>query len=544
MKRSRWLGSSLAILGAALALSACGSEDVIAETAGNAGAAGNSTAGSGGGGGAGGVNTGGSDSGTGGDATAPVDGGTGGVNAGGSDSGTGGDATAPVDGGTGGDATAPVDSGTGGDATAPVDGGTGGDATAPVDGGKGGDATAPVDGGKGGDATAQVEAGPDGSVGACVFPPFPACTALTPIALADACTKYGDALCALYKRCGLIGDAEIADCKAQFVASCNLPTGDAGTGPVTYDGAKAACCIKHITDDYACNALNVDMNRDPACNEAWVGTVAISGACYGDGECAGNAFCDTGSACPGTCKTYIAIGSPCASGDQCADNGKCLAGADGGATCVATSYSCQDAPCTKYGRECFTGYYCKLPAADAGAGTCQALPSSGEACGPETSYQCATGLACNINLEAGFTGTCGTPGTAGASCLATMSCAAGFYCVKPDGGVLGTCTAVLATGTGCDPNTNDFSCGRAIHKCQPGTSTCGVDPVLSEPCSPLDDNCQNGWCDGSGSDASLGVCVAKLAGGAACTDNRQCASGDCTTTADGGGVCKNDCKRP
>jgi hypothetical protein len=125
-----------------------------------------------------------------------------------------------------------------------------------------------------------------------------------------------------------------------------------------------------------------------------------------------------------------------------------------------------------------------------------------------------------------------------------MSCAAGFYCAKPEAGFLGTCTANLAVGADCDPSARDYSCGRGlVYGCQPATGKCGTNPQVGDPCVVSDDNCQNSWCDGSAGDGSSGLCVAKLAGGAACTSSGQCASDSCASDGDGGTVCKIDCKR-
>jgi hypothetical protein len=520
MKRY-WLGSSLAFLLAAGALAACSSDEDANPEVPGADAGDSSTAGTGGTGGAGGAMGGG---------------GAGGAFGGG---GTGG-GTAGTDSGAGGDATTPVDGGTGGDATTPVDGGTGGDATTPVDSGKDADATAPVDGSTDADATAPVDSGQDATATACVFPDLPACTGLTPIAMADACTKYAEAACAFLQRCNSISSAELATCQTQFAATCTIPTTDAGGGVLTFDGANAACCVKHMAENFACTSFDFDMKRDPACDNTTIGTIATSAACYKDDECAGNAYCDTRSTCPGTCKNYILTGNACTVTDKCADNGSCV-----GSVCVAPSYSCQDAPCTKNGDECFAGYYCKLPAADAGAGTCQALPATSQPCGMETGFQCTYGVSCNLNLEAGFTGTCGALGTAGAACLSVLNCEAGFYCAKADGGILGTCTAVLAPGADCDPAARDYSCGRGlVYGCQPATGKCATNPAVGDPCVVDNDTCQNSWCDGSAGDGSSGICAAEKAGGAACESGSECKSGDCTTLGDGGKECAIDCKRP
>jgi hypothetical protein len=74
-------------------------------------------------------------------------------------------------------------------------------------------------------------------------------------------------------------------------------------------------------------------------------------------------------------------------------------------------------------------------------------------------------------------------------------------------------------------------CG-AIAKCQPGTSKCGVDPKLGEPCSTSADRCQASHCAG-------GVCVALLPGGSSCVGSNQCDSGRCD-----GGLCTLACPAP
>jgi hypothetical protein len=221
-----------------------------------------------------------------------------------------------------------------------------------------------------------------------------------------------------------------------------------------------------------------------------------------------------------------------------------MARGDAGSICVAYTFSCQDAPCTWYGGECFAGFYCKL-GADGLSGTCQAMPKTGGVCDDQTSYACATGLSCNVDLDGGAA-TCGALGSAGATCLSIANCATGLYCLKPDGGVVGTCTATIAAGGDCNPNDRNFACGRYFDNCQPVTRKCGANPKLSENCSVAEQNCQNGWCEASG-DAGLGVCVAKLAGGAPCASRGQCESGYCLLPAaggDAGTACMAVCKRP
>jgi len=334
----------------------------------------------------------------------------------------------------------------------------------------------------------------DADAAACVMPDLAACTGLAPVALADLCATFADALCSLYMRCGYVSASELNGCKT-VLADCGAPTAEVNANRIAYDGAQAACCFKRVKQDDSCQVGLAAFSFDPSCKAMFAGKVPVGGDCYMSNDCAGNARCNV-STCPGKCQSQVVantIPDPCL-----------------GEPCVA-------------GQACATGLVCVVNG-DAGTRTCQLPPKLGESCDVATAA-CDGTSTCDFDFDAG-TARCVAPKTAGGSCYYDANCAAGFYCQGASftDRVAGMCTATTPLGAVCDPN-DAVVCGR-LYACQVGTSRCGSDPKVGELCSMSYDTCVDSYCAAIG-DAGLGICTALLPGGAVCEHYWQCASGRC-----------------
>ncbi len=207
-----------------------------------------------------------------------------------------------------------------------------------------------------------------------------------------------------------------------------------------------------------------------------------------------------GCAAPPSCR------APLAEGEACRDNADCapaLYCADATHTCVARP---TDGTACGNGVICAAGLGCDLD----GAGTCRALGGMGAPClfGEFGPFLCAAGLACTE-------GACGPIPGEGQACAGTDTCAEGLGCAfGPTGSI---CVVPRGEGEACE---NRQACRVELH-CG-ATGTCTADVPEGAPCDPGLGDC-GGACV---PDASGGfVCRARLAEGATCLDDLDCASG-------------------
>ncbi|NMC69579.1 MAG: hypothetical protein GYA57_05850 [Myxococcales bacterium] len=317
---------------------------------------------------------------------------------------------------------------------------------------------------------------------------------------------YIEALCSAVARCPAMGGDDLyfivggaTDASAcvsrmrQALATGTVSMGalfqaavDRGSG--TWDGALAADCFQLIRnapcDDFISGALDVEHQE---CAEMFHGNVAAGAACYLNIDCA-DGWCDTSSACPGTCVAYAAPGAACgaaAGGSRCGPGYDC-GDAD---TCVASTVVTMldvGQACGDPDTECRHGLYC-----DERTSSCRAYLGAGAACGEGTA-ECMPGMVCHptdaVCSPVQFSATAGTP------------CGEG-------------------TTTLCDTLQNLF--------CHPSTRQCTRAPGDGEACLSLGlyNLCGVGLYCGADS-----VCHAKLADGAACEDDSWCRSGECRGT--------------
>ncbi len=324
-------------------------------------------------------------------------------------------------------------------------------------------------------------------------------------------------ICALLFRCdaSLYGDAparllfrDAAECTTYLRDSRTFDQQDlehaVAAGLVRYDGAAAARCLRDLD---RCEALSFsEANETADCKAVFAGTVAAGGACQRSEECAGDAYCASGSGsgqCPGTCVARLSPGSACQFSLQCA-----TMGTTGRAACIEDEMS--------------VGACLVLrPASTAAA--------EGAACGIDRSTSvetaCAAGLYCHRE-----TGRCARPVAAGASCDDGDRCVAPSYCTSAVPGGPRTCHTIEILRTA------GATCDERVRVCSPldglecGEGTCVDDGApagpAGSPCSRSDHSaiCDPGlFCGGEGAR----TCRAQVALGQPCDSRAACATGIC-----------------
>jgi hypothetical protein len=287
----------------------------------------------------------------------------------------------------------------------------------------------------------------------------------TPVALADFCTEFVDAICPNVGRCACSPTAE-ADCRADLATTC--PSDIAGpdvqarvaAGTVTYDANAAGAMIATLAAQTSCDnpmtifgwgitdvftfggTLNGTKAPGAPCS------AGTGGGPFG-GECAQGVCTAPSSTAPTTCWGMIGLGAPCGAGIS----GICV-------DLDASFTSLEDANIL---------LRCNIPAG-AGTGTCAARLANGAAC--SSPDECAS-LYCD-----GTTSLC-APGLAnGVECMNSTDCASGYcnYSASPS-----VCAAsgVVANGGAC---TDGAECVSTV--CQGGRCVPGICSTYSPPPPP------------------------------------------------------------
>ncbi len=316
--------------------------------------------------------------------------------------------------------------------------------------------------------------------------------------------RYASTTCALLHDCygdavltALLGVSSITACETRAEASYvngALPRYQAAMtmGTLTYDGSYATDCLDAV-HTLGCAAIT---GRTPdACNQLFIGHVALGGACALDEECAGDAYCSAATACPGTCQAFGGSGASCTRDQACqqglqCSNGSCQTPGGVGASCQGTT-----------GVDCTGGLICQGGTASQ-TGTCASVASvfsgaSGAACNLQMQQLCGTGLSCVV--MGATSQICGPDNLAsGAACrfAAPDQCQPGFYCHGATLAAAGVCTALPMSG----------ACATV----------------------PFGASCADGYtCE-----STTMMCVEVRDNGGACTSNADCFGGHCT-----GSVC-------
>ena len=193
------------------------------------------------------------------------------------------------------------------------------------------------------------------------------------------------------------------ECPARLQMFADQLEDSVNAGKATYDADAAAACLVKMRG--SCGVLE---SGDPACEEGFVGTVALGAACTSDNDCVGDAYCADrtgGWECPGVCTApTLELGDDCsADGDACK-----AAGATGRVLCYADE--------VRETRTCLE----RRAASDAALGaTCGVISTEAFV---QTYASCEAGLWCQDHV-------CAAPLAADAACSDSDDvCVEGRFC--------------------------------------------------------------------------------------------------------------------
>ncbi len=286
-----------------------------------------------------------------------------------------------------------------------------------------------------------------------------------PVSLDQFAAEVGAAVCDHIGPCcagaGLGYDA--ATCKSNLAASLGQELSDP---KMKYDPVAGGNCVQ-AAKAAAATCFASPLAFYQACGSAFVGTVAIGGACSSSQECASGANgavveCNGSGTC--AAKVHGKAGDPCDSTCTSAASGSsCWSFSTSGSSPPANAVSCW----TNDGLTCGPTF------------TCQAIPQTGQAC---TYGSCVTGDYC------GSDGKCAPKVAIGAVCASPDACVTGAYCamttppgtctaLKPDGA---TCASFAECQSGrCDSTSNTCKTDAAVDAQMCGASTPAADAGTS-----------------------------------------------------------------
>ena len=268
---------------------------------------------------------------------------------------------------------------------------------------------------------------------------IPACDGDKSLSLSDFAAAATDAFCSYAARCGQMPD--VATCKAAAGTDTGQLSADVTAGRVKYDGKAAASCLEAFRSA-SCNYSDPFNEGEPqACKDAFKGTVADNGVCYGGSECVsggcGGGVCSASGCCQGTCNPSAGSAAAIPIGGACGGSGAvCVVGAfcsyiSMPPTCQAKAAAGQSCDVSSGEESCVAGAYCVANGSN--AGTCGKLPAEGQTCYPATDgiacdsmldYCDSVSLKCVPKIAVG--GDCST----GATCVAYASCDSTGHCVS------------------------------------------------------------------------------------------------------------------
>jgi hypothetical protein len=328
----------------------------------------------------------------------------------------------------------------------------------------------------------------------------------------SSCVTYIEAFCAKQEACS--PSNRLALCK-QTAELC--PEYFFSEGSTRTIASMLACA-----DEFAkmtCAEWNAGIR--PSCQTP--GTLPAGSSCISPAQCA-SANCDgltLGTRC-GTCSALYGADEECTNTGTfgpkvCPQNQRCDDVTKRCAPIVAPTMLTPGATCTANSTKelCPSGTDCYTTSPDAGTttGTCQALPTAGNAC-------------------------VHTPGSGGGFCVAEA------YCSFASGNT-GTCLVNAKVGETCGydaQSSTEIRCEPALY-CK--TDKCAAYEAVDAPCTRPDACGKTAYCDVN---ASTPVCRAAAAIGAACgivrTDGGGsfyvpcAANGECKMDASGAGICE------
>ena len=290
-----------------------------------------------------------------------------------------------------------------------------------------------------------------------------------PVALDAYCAQYTTLACDTAERCDCLSDfgATRAMCRAFVAESCaDDVTRPVAAGTFTFDPARAGRCLAAmatIASDCALSERDVLLFDASFCDTFLVGARRAGEVCDDSDECLDPLRCHEDR-----CVALPGAGAPCLSGARCADAHFC----DATGTCRAQLPL--GSPCAAAPSGCASDLHC-----DAVSGLCAADIPAGGACGQAPSW-CDSGLYCDARSS--------------------------------------VCAPYVAAGGECAHAR--WACAGAL-RCDEATSRCTPYPGAGQPCSP------EGLCAGELFCGAGAVCRAPVGLGAACDDDRACASDAC-----------------
>ncbi len=321
-------------------------------------------------------------------------------------------------------------------------------------------------------------------------------------------------ICEIFDTCvgpGFIG----ADCVNQFTANFEDSTQpqmqDAiDRGTLDYDAGKMRDCLDAMAGA-GCEAIG-DSSAPAVCDEAMVGSVAPSGGCFIDEECAGNAYCDDLSTCPGLCEDYLGLNDDCSTDGRCDGGLQCFNGLCAQPSQLNQSCGAGTHPYCDSGLEC-------VGEIEVTPGTCTARPALtlaglDETCDPQEGLFCHSGLSCAMTALSGGeipVWTCKAGVASGAACFIAVpdQCVETEYCdgqISP-ANLQGLCAALPGENAPCAEGLSGSKClpGLECVAIGDGMESCFRPRRLTDPCS-TDQECVSGLCDPGSSTCAVPEC--------------------------------------
>lgn len=278
-------------------------------------------------------------------------------------------------------------------------------------------------------------------------------------------------------------------------------------GRVRIDSAAARRCLDALST--GCGG-NGDLEK--LCADAVIGMVAQGQGCWRNFDCAPGLYCDHSDPsmrrCPGVCAPRKSLGA------ECSNDRECAVPSDGAPTCFndhcaslrTETPAVEGAQCGTLGGTgttaqsvgCATGFACVRAAMGSGQ-TCQRVLSEGTPC--QSSEPCAVGLAC-VPGQGTTTRTCQrvTPARAGEMCSASglPICNA---LDRLECGPTRVCNLVGAGTVGAHCRRGDIysmiTCNAGLY-CRPGDFTCqprlAVGAACGEDLDCTSNECSSGHC--------------------------------------------------
>lgn len=275
----------------------------------------------------------------------------------------------------------------------------------------------------------------------------------------------------------LEGPADVLRSTLYTQQNCSAFVSAVSTGRVKFVAANAPACIASV-EQMACGDGNNGAGVPAACDSTYPGMLATGATCWGDGDCAGEAFCNfqgnvasDGGCSSGVCAPAIPLGAACTPYGGTGTYTPCVSGAEcsgSPGTCVAIPAStgiAKGGACSPTQPNCGSRLAC-----DSVTSTCEPVIAEGGACTPGH-FLCEPYTSCDATTK-----TCKRwPGSAGATCGNQtggdpVSCLPpNVYCNIAAGGVAGACATSLADGAPCTDYSQCLSqnCGGTS-----GTMTC------------------------------------------------------------------------